>query len=242
MGLVSRCYRMNTRKTLARPTSNTPAKRTDHQLTRPTDARRGQGTNAKDLRRRSPTDIPGAESVPGKWRWHHRVLLALRSRLLGDRGALMLSVAEPLERHSLDEADSASDEIDHNLALGELSSGQEALYEVEEALRRIRNGAYGVCLETGQPIPAARLRAVPWARFSREVEARLERSGLIKRPGLGTLGSVRGEGKGIQEAEDQNEEEPSAQAGAEALHLIRLPTPSPRRLRKTPARRRARRH
>jgi hypothetical protein len=65
---------------------------------------------------------------------------------------------------------------------------------VEEALKRILNRTYGLCEETGKPLPVERLKAVPWARFAREVEARLENEGAVKRPHLGALGSVREEG------------------------------------------------
>jgi DnaK suppressor protein len=39
------------------------------------------------------------------------------------------------------------------------------LREVEEALRRIEHGTYGLCQECGEPISAKRLQAVPWAKF-----------------------------------------------------------------------------
>ena len=34
---------------------------------------------------------------------------------------------------------------------------------IDQALERIKKGTYGVCQRTGQPIPKARLRAIPWA-------------------------------------------------------------------------------
>ena len=130
--------------------------------------------------------------APPKWAWHYRVLLKVRERLLRDRSEQLREAAEPLEPHSMDIADSATDEFDHNLALSRLSSGQDALYEVEEAIRRIRAGTYGTCEESGQPIPPKRLRAIPWARFCEEVGARLEKTGLVKQPCIGAVASVRG--------------------------------------------------
>jgi RNA polymerase-binding transcription factor DksA len=151
----------------------------------------------------------GVKSINPKWAWHYRVLLALRDRLLEERGERRTEVAQPLEPHSLDIADSATDEFDHDLALAELSAEQDALYEVDEALKRILNGSYGVCQETGKPIPAARLRAIPWTRFGKEVEVRLENKGLISKPHLGTLGSVRAELTGdLEESEYEEEKQP----------------------------------
>ena len=75
------------------------------------------------------------------------------------------------------QADSATDEFDHDLALTRLSVEQDALYEINVALNRILNRSYGVCEETGRVIPSARLKAIPWTRFTREVEERLEQDG-----------------------------------------------------------------
>jgi RNA polymerase-binding transcription factor DksA len=71
-------------------------------------------------------------------------------------------------------ADSATDEIDHDLAANALNSEQELLYEIEQAIRRILDGTYGKCQVTGKRIPSARLHAVPWTPFRRQVEEELE--------------------------------------------------------------------
>ena len=100
-------------------------------------------------------------SVIPKWAWLYQVLLDLRERLLKGRSEQLAQAAEPLEPHSMDIADSATDEFDHDMALSQLSAEQDALFEVEQALKRILIGTYGVCEETGQPIPQERLKAVP---------------------------------------------------------------------------------
>ena len=147
--------------------------------------------------------------VSPKWTWHYRVLLGLRERLLKDRGEQLAQSSERLEPHSMDMADSATDEFDHDLALSQLSAEQDALYEVDEALRRIRDGTYGVCEETGEPILDARLRAIPWTRFAKAVEMRLESKGALSRPHLGSLGSVRAALTGdLEESESQEEKQP----------------------------------
>jgi DnaK suppressor protein len=38
------------------------------------------------------------------------------------------------------------------------------LQAIEEALGRIEKGAYGICRDCGEPIPPARLNAIPWTR------------------------------------------------------------------------------
>jgi RNA polymerase-binding transcription factor DksA len=138
-------------------------------------------------------DGAAAKAIPinPRWAWHYRVLLGLRDRLLKDRGEQLAQSAERLEPYSMDMADSATDEFDHDLALSQLSAEQDALYEVEEALHRILEGAYGICEESGKVIPAARLRAIPWTRFAKEVETRLEKKGVVAHARLGKLRSVR---------------------------------------------------
>ncbi len=143
---------------------------------------------------RTPKAAPASRQVPAKWRWHYRVLLSLHDRLLGDRSQLRHSVTEPLEPHSLDEADSATDEFDHGLALTRLSMEMNALKEVSEALQRIMDGSYGQCAVTGKAIPAARLKAIPWTRYTREVEERLEKEGRVPRPRIGPAGTIHEKG------------------------------------------------
>lgn len=133
--------------------------------------------------------------APSRWRWHLDTLLSLRDRLTGEHQAHRQSGSEPLEAHSMSAADSATDEFDHTLALRELSAEQDALHEIDAAIQRILSGTYGVCEESGQPIPGDRLRAIPWARFTREVEERLEAAGVIVRPHVGTARTLRGDGR-----------------------------------------------
>ncbi len=44
-----------------------------------------------------------------------------------------------------------------------LQNQRHLLADVEEALKRLQDGTYGLCLTCGQPIPERRLEAIPWA-------------------------------------------------------------------------------
>ena len=131
--------------------------------------------------------------VPKRWAWHYETLSSLREGLIRERKERLSEVAQPIEPHSMSLADSATDEFDHEIALSRLSVDQDALYEVEAAMKRILDGTYGICEQTGRPIPAARLKVLPWTRFRKEVANRLERTGVISRTRLGPLRSVREE-------------------------------------------------
>lgn len=64
------------------------------------------------------------------------------------------------------QADAGSDSYDRDFALNLLSQEQDALYEIDEALKRIELGTYGICEESGVPIPEPRLEAMPFARLT----------------------------------------------------------------------------
>ena len=73
------------------------------------------------------------------------------------------------------QGDAGSDAYDRNFALSVLAKEQDALYEIEQALQRIKKGAYGVCEMSGKKIPQARLEAIPFARLTVECQAQWEK-------------------------------------------------------------------
>ena len=79
------------------------------------------------------------------------------------------------------QADAGSDAYDRDFALSLLSQEQDALYEIDQALKRIELGSYGVCEMSGKPIPRARLEAIPFARFTVECQSQLEKQSRASR-------------------------------------------------------------
>jgi RNA polymerase-binding transcription factor DksA len=79
------------------------------------------------------------------------------------------------------QADAGSDAYDRDFALSLLSQEQDALYEIDEALKRIEVGTYGKCEMSGKPIPRARLEAIPFARFTVECQSQLEKQSKATR-------------------------------------------------------------
>lgn len=73
------------------------------------------------------------------------------------------------------QGDAGSDAYDRDFALSVLAKEQDALYEIEQALRRIDRGAYGICEMSGKTIPQARLEAIPFARLTVECQAQWEK-------------------------------------------------------------------
>lgn len=79
------------------------------------------------------------------------------------------------------QADAGSDAYDRDFALSLLSQEQDALYEIDEALKRIDLGTYGKCEMSGKPILRARLEAIPFARFTVECQSQLEKQSKASR-------------------------------------------------------------
>ncbi|MBI3192124.1 MAG: TraR/DksA C4-type zinc finger protein [Pedosphaera parvula] len=147
----------------------------------------------------------GRGKIKLEWQKYYTTLLDLRERLLDQMSGLAKESAEEMASYSLHMADSGTDNFDRDFALSLLSSDQDAIYEIEEALKRIEKQTYGICELTGKPIPKARLNAIPWTRFTVEAQAQLERDGVLRHKRLGQLGSV--DNSGMSEIEEEPEEE-----------------------------------
>ena len=89
--------------------------------------------------------------------------------------------AHEVSAHGLHQADAGSDAYDRDFALSLLSQEQDALFEIDEALKRIAKGTYGVCEMSGKNIPKARLEARPFARFTVECQGEIEKKNRFSR-------------------------------------------------------------
>ena len=104
-----------------------------------------------------------------------RRLLELRERVTGEiisinRDSLSQTDPDP----SL--SDQGTDTFDREFALNQLSNEQDVLFEIDEAIRRLESGTYGICEMTEQPINIERLEALPYVRYSVQAQAELEKT------------------------------------------------------------------
>jgi len=134
------------------------------------------GFNPKE--KKSSTELVEKE-VPKKWKKYYKLLIDLRMHVSDE---ISLHTADTLKHNARDDsgntsspADSGTDSFDRDFALSLVSNEQDALIEIEEAILRIKDGSYGVCEITDKAIPAARLSAVPFTRYSVEGQAEHER-------------------------------------------------------------------
>ncbi len=132
-------------------------------------------------------------------------LLELRDTLMDQMAGV---TRENLRNHAegadssafgMHQADAGSDAYDRDFALNLLSKEQDALYEIEEALKRVDEGRYGICEASDKPIGQPRLEAIPFARYTVECQSQLEREqqmGGHRRPMRSVFGLDDGGGDG----------------------------------------------
>lgn len=147
----------------------------------------------------------GKLKLKPEWQDYYSTLLDLRERIQRQMNGLAKESATQMEGYSLHMGDSGTDNFDRDFALTLLSSDQDAIFEIEEALKRIERGTYGVCELTEKHIPKARLEAIPWTRFTVEAQAQLEREGALRQKRLAALGSM--EGSAVPDTDDGDVEE-----------------------------------
>lgn len=145
----------------------------------------------------------GQKKIKPEWQKFYDRLIELRDQLLRQMNGLAKESAQEMAGYSLHMADSGTDNFDRDFALSLLSSDQDAIYEIEEALKRIEKNTYGICELTGKPIPKTRLEAIPWTRFTVQAQAQLEREGALRQRRLGALGTVDAVGSAEIETEEE---------------------------------------
>ena len=104
--------------------------------------------------------------------------------------------------------DAGSDAYDRDFALSMLSKEQDALYEITEALGRLERGVYGICELSGKKINDERLEALPYTRYTREMQEQIERDnmgGRFRRP---VVRSVFGLDDAAEDDDDEETETP----------------------------------
>ena len=142
----------------------------------------------------------------------YKLLIELRDHV---NSGLQTHAEETLKRSSREDsgdlsgygqhmADAGTDNFDRDFALSLVSNEQEALYEIEEAINRIKKGTYGICENTGKPISKDRLLAVPFARYSLESQAEIEKNQRRSSQRGGVFGDASGE-EGAKFLEDDSE-------------------------------------
>ena len=103
---------------------------------------------------------------------YERALLAEKQRMLKQGRATdeVMDAAAPdatgdLTSHRTYTADQGTENYQREMASRFKTIETDTLREIEDALKRIADGTYGICVNCGEPVPTARLEVVPHARF-----------------------------------------------------------------------------
>jgi len=107
-------------------------------------------------------------------------LLIWKDEILRESRETIGNLQAETENHP-DLVDRASSEADRALELRTRDRQRKLISKIDEALRRIEDGSYGYCEETGEPIGLARLEARPTATMSVEAQERHERRERVHR-------------------------------------------------------------
>lgn len=129
--------------------------------------------------------------------YFRKKLAAEKKRVLEEMGELSESnlkqsisdQAGENSRYSYHLGDVASLAYDREFSMGLSERQQKYLEQVDEALQRIKDGTYGICKVTGEPIPVERLEEVPVAKYSVQgkeiIEKQRQKAGVPAAPDAG---------------------------------------------------------
>jgi len=118
-----------------------------------------------------------------------QMLLDKRREIVGDVNEIheealkksRLAASGDLSSMPIHMADLGTDNYEQEFVLGLMDSERKLLHEIDDALHRINDGTYGICVSTNKPINKARLEAKPWARYCVDY-ARMLEQGLVSEP------------------------------------------------------------
>lgn len=128
------------------------------------------------------TPLPKTKLSPKQLQAFREILLAKRRELLGDvhnlaqdaLGRSRQDASGDLSNMPIHMADLGSDNWEQEFTLGLVANEQQLVRDIDDSLRRIDEGTYGICLATHKPITLARLKAKPWAKYCIEYARKTE--------------------------------------------------------------------
>lgn len=127
-----------------------------------------------------PTPMPKSK-IDAKHRKEFRtMLLRLRERLAGQIAALK---NDSLNRDdNIDLAEDGTDAFERQFALSLVSSENDSVLEIDEALKKMDDGTYGLCEQCSQPISDPRLKALPFVKLCVGCQSAVEKNKPKYRP------------------------------------------------------------
>lgn len=133
------------------------------------------------------------KDIPRKWKKYYNMLISMRKHFSSGAEA---RAEEVLKRSAKEDsgdlssygqhlADAGSESFERDMAYCLLSTEKEMIDEIDAAIERMKEGTYGVCELTGKSIPEARLKAVPFTRYTIEGQRIKDKENSRKRDDRG---------------------------------------------------------
>ena len=115
----------------------------------------------------------------------------LKSMLIAKRDALLKEAKQEIQKYvsgenrqlvdtAIDEADWAAVEISEDINLKRLSAQRQLLNDVEECLRKVNEGTYGICEDCAEEISEKRLRVIPTATLCIDCKEQREKMAILE--------------------------------------------------------------
>jgi DnaK suppressor protein len=104
----------------------------------------------------------------------HELLASRRTKIEQDLAAALQPQADREDANPFEESDGSANVLDADVSEALAEPLREQLEAIARAERRLAEGTYGRSVESGEPIPDARLEAIPWAERTEEEQARYE--------------------------------------------------------------------
>ncbi|MCM8790797.1 MAG: TraR/DksA C4-type zinc finger protein [Candidatus Omnitrophica bacterium] len=113
---------------------------------------------------------------------YKEILLREREKVGGDLSHIAENTLNKSQRdasgdlsgYSYHMADMASDDYERDFSLGRATDEQKRLYLIDEAIKRIEEGTYGLCLQCGKMIAKKRLSALPYTEMCIDCQKKKE--------------------------------------------------------------------
>jgi len=125
-----------------------------------------------------------SELTPADIKKFKALLLAKRNEILGNvicmEDETLRKSRSDLSSMPIHMADVGTDNYEMENTLEIVNSERKLIAEIDDALRRIEDGTYGICQGSNEPIPTERLKAIPWTRYCVAYASLLEK-GLVAR-------------------------------------------------------------
>ena len=127
---------------------------------------------------RAKVDAPAAATAGEEYEALHRRLIQQKQEIISMYQQDVRAGQESADDGTEDIVDRANNHYNRELMFSLSDSERQRLLQIEDALRRLDEGAYGRCSNCGGPINPKRLEAVPWTRFCIDCQELVERGML----------------------------------------------------------------